>query len=390
LWSLSHDEQHTFAPNFTPAAQRLRDDVFGTAIELHKSFIDASAKKLRQNLGAYFYALNGGRIPADKLALLPHLWSSAFLLTPVVSTTFASVGRMLKSLPAESIGWLLIDEAGQAAPQAAIGAIYRSRRVVSVGDPLQIEPVVTLPGSLADGIARHLGVDPDLWVGPAASVQSVSDAANPYGTTIPRDLGEIRIGVPLLVHRRCENPMFRISNALAYAGLMVHATPAKPSELTNLLGAQVRWFDITGSSEEKWCPEEGEQVATLIRKACAASKGDPDIFVITPFRIVAERMRRRMRQDAAVLKQCGIDDPDAWIAESIGTVHTFQGKEARGVILLLGAPDPAHGGARSWATSNVNLLNVAVSRAKQNFYVVGNRSLWANLGHMKLIARHMS
>lgn len=390
LWTQSHEEQHTFAPNFTPEAQRLRDDVFVAAINLHKAFIDASAKPLRQNLGAYFYALNGGRLPADKQSLLLHLWSSAFLLTPVVSTAFASVGRMLKTLPSESIGWLLIDEAGQATPQAAIGAIYRSRRVVSVGDPLQIEPVVTLPGALADGIARHLGVDSEYWVAPAASAQSLSDTANSYGTTIPRDLGEIRIGMPLLVHRRCENPMFRISNALAYAGLMVHATTAKASEITNLFGAQVRWFNVAGSSQEKWCPEEGNEVAALLLKACEAFKCDPDIFVISPFRIVAEKMRRRMRQETGALKRYGIDDPDAWIAESIGTVHTFQGKQARGVILLLGAPDPAQGGARSWATSNVNLLNVAVSRAKQNFYVVGNRSLWGNLGHMKLITKHVS
>jgi hypothetical protein len=389
LWRLSHDEQQTFAPNFTARAQRLRDDVFVAALELHKAFIDASAKPMRQNLGAYFHALNGGRIPADKQSLLPHLWSSAFILTSVVSTAFASVGRMLKALPSESIGWLLIDEAGQATPQAAVGAIYRAKRVVSVGDPLQIEPVVTLPASLAEGIARHLGVESEHWVAPAASVQSLSDNANAYGTTIPRDLSEIRIGMPLLVHRRCENPMFGISNALAYAGLMVHATSQKSSPITELFGAQVRWIDVSGSSQEKWCPEEGEKVADLLLKGCAAFKGDPGIFVITPFRVVAERMRRRMHQDADALRQSGIDNPDAWIAENIGTVHTFQGKEARGVVLLLGAPDPAQGGARNWATSNVNLLNVAVSRAKQNFYVVGNRSLWGNLGHMKLISKYL-
>lgn len=389
LWKCSHDERQKFAPNFTDKAQRLRDDVFVAALELHKAFIDASAKPMRQNLGAYFHALNGGRIAADKQSLLPHLWSTAFMLTPVVSTAFASVGRMLKSLPSESIGWLLIDEAGQATPQAAVGAIYRAKRVVSVGDPLQIEPVVTLPASLAEGIARHLGVESEHWVAPVASVQSLSDNANAYGTSIPRDLSEMRIGIPLLVHRRCENPMFGISNALAYAGLMVHATSQTSSPITELFGAKVRWFDVAGSSQEKWCPEEGETVADLLLKGCAKFKGDPGIFVITPFRVVAERMRRRMRQDADALRQSGIDNTDAWIAENIGTVHTFQGKEARGVIFLLGAPDAAQGGARNWATSNVNLLNVAVSRAKQNFYVVGNRALWGNLGHMKLISKHL-
>jgi len=389
LWQQSHEDQQIFAPNFTQEAQKLRDDVFVEAINLHKAFIDASAKQLRQNLGAYFYCLNGGKLPHDKRALLPHLWSSAFLLTPVISTTFASVGRMLKDLPAESIGWLLIDEAGQATPQAAIGAIYRAKRVMSVGDPLQIEPVVTLPSSLVHGISRYLGVDPDHWMAPETSVQTVSDAANQYGTTIPRDLSEIRIGTPLLVHRRCEDPMFTISNKLAYNGLMVHATASSDSDITKLFGEQSRWFNIEGSAQEKWCPEEGDFVASMLMKACSNFGGDPDIFVISFFRIVAEKMRQRMRSEMDSLASHGIEDPASWIAGNIGTVHTFQGKEAKAIILLLGAPNPTQNGARNWATSNVNLLNVAVSRAKQNFYVVGNEVLWSDLGHMKLVNRYL-
>ena len=113
---------------------------------------------------------------------------------------------------------------------------------------------------------------------------------------------------------------------------------------------------------------------------------EADIFVISPFRIVAERMRGLMRQQKKRLTAYGINDPESWIQQNIGTVHTFQGKEAQTVILLLGAPSPEQQGARAWATASVNLLNVAVSRAKQNFYVVGNRERWAELGHMKIIA----
>lgn len=390
LWYLSHSEQQIFTPNFTQEVQRLRDVLFVEAVKLHKAFIDASSKQLRQNLGVYFHCLSGNSLPDDKKPLLPHLWSSAFLLTPVMSTTFASVGRMLKEMPRESLGWLLIDEAGQATPQAAIGAIYRAKRVISVGDPLQIEPVVTLPTTLVEGLARFHGVDPYHWMGPDASVQTLSDKANRLGTTIPRDLSEIRIGLPLLVHRRCEDPMFTISNRLAYSGLMVQATPPRESPITRLFGSQTAWFDVRGSTQEKWCPEEGEHVVKMLLAHCAASNGNPEIFVISPFRIVADKMRQRMVAEADKLEKLGIQDPEDWIKGSIGTVHTFQGKETRAVILLLGAPSPSQNGARAWATSNVNLLNVAVSRAKQNFYVVGNRDLWGDMGHMKLIGRYVT
>lgn len=389
LWTLDHEKQQIFSPNFTDETQRLRDDVFVESVRLHKAFIDASSKQLRQNLGAFFSCLSGKALPDDKQALLPHLWSSAFLMTPVVSTAFASVGRMLKTMPKESIGWLLIDEAGQATPQAAIGAIYRAKRVMCVGDPLQIEPVVTLPSALVEGISRHIGVDPQHWIAPDASVQTISDKANKFGATIPRDLSEIRIGTPLLVHRRCEDPMFTISNSLAYNGLMVQATQPKPSDITTLYGVQTQWFDIHGGAQEKWSPEEGDFVTDMLLKRCAENAGNPEIFVISPFRIVAERMGQRIRQEEQRLKSLGMENPNDWIYNNIGTVHTFQGKETKAVILLLGAPSPAQNGARAWATSNVNLLNVAVSRAKQNFYVVGNRELWGDIGHMKIISRYI-
>ncbi|SFL45731.1 AAA domain-containing protein [Nitrosomonas aestuarii] len=306
-----------------------------------------------------------------------------------MSTAFASVGRMLKPMPKESIGWLLIDEAGQATPQAAIGAIYRSKRVMCVGDPLQVEPVVTLPASLIEGISKHFSVDPFHWTAPDASVQTLSDKANSFGTTIPRELSEIRIGSPLLVHRRCEDPMFTISNRLAYNGLMVQATIPSESDITALYGKQSQWFDIQGSAQEKWCPEEGEFIAQMLLKRCSESNGDPEIYVISPFKIVAERMSQRMRLEENKLILYGIESPSDWIYNNIGTVHTFQGKETKAVILLLGAPSPTQTGARNWATSNVNLLNVAVSRAKQNFYVVGNKTLWKDLGNMKFISRYI-
>ncbi len=390
LWGLPHENQQIFTPNFTPQAQRLRDGVFVEAIKLHKAFIDASSKQLRQNLGAYFYCLSGNSLPEDKKPLLPHLWSSAFLLAPVMSTTFASVGRMLKDIPKESIGWLLIDEAGQSTPQAAVGAIYRAKRVISVGDPLQIEPVVTLPRSLVEGISKHFGVDPHHWTAPDASVQTLSDNANRFGTSIPRDLSEIRIGLPLLVHRRCEDPMFTISNRLAYSGLMVQATRPRVSDITDLFGAQTCWFDIRGSAQEKWCPEEGEHVAQMLLKRCAECNGDPEIYVISPFRIVADSMCQRMLAESDRLAMLGIENPSDWVYENIGTVHTFQGKETKAVILLLGAPSPSQNGARVWATSNINLLNVAVSRAKQNLYVVGNKELWGDIGNMKTLSRYIN
>ena len=80
-------------------------------------------------------------------------------------------------------------------------------------------------------------------------------------------------------------------------------------------------------------------------------------------------------------------DPDDWLKSRVGSVHTFQGQEAQTVIAVLGAPKASQQGARGWAAYTPNVLNVMVSRAKQNFYVIGSHAAWAPVGHFRDLAR---
>ncbi|HYR10027.1 MAG TPA: AAA domain-containing protein [Longimicrobium sp.] len=372
-----HAQLHRATPWIDARGQRLRDDVFVAAMRLHRAFIDASAKPLRHNLGVLMNTLAGNGLPTpEKEAILPDLWSSLFFVVPLVSTTFASVERMLGRLPAETFGWLLVDEAGQALPQAAVGALMRSRRAVVVGDPIQIEPVVVLPDTLTHAICRHFGADPDRYNAPAASVQTLADAATPYGAEFEGRHGSRSVGVPLLVHRRCSEPMFGISNAVAYEHLMVNAKGPAPSPIGVALGPS-HWIDVVGSAEEKWSPEEGAAVMDLLRRVQEAGV-TPDLYIVTPFVIVADQLRRLVH-DSGVLR-AWTEDAHAWTRERIGTVHTVQGREAEAVIFVLGAPAPQQTGARSWAGGRPNLLNVALTRAKERLYVIGNRRLWREAG----------
>ncbi|PYQ65352.1 MAG: hypothetical protein DMF53_05690 [Acidobacteria bacterium] len=381
FWERDHAEKQQTPPWLDAGQQRLRDGAFVAAMALHRAFIDAAAKPLRHNLGALMNLFGGRTLPtAEKRALIPDLWSSLFLVVPLVSTTFASVERMLRDLPPESLGWLFVDEAGQALPQAAVGAIFRTRRAVVVGDPAQIEPVVTLPDRLTQAICRHFGVDPDRFNAPDASVQALADAASPFLTELESRQGSRRIGAPLLVHRRCSEPMFGISNAVAYDHLMVQGKVAKPSVIGELLGAS-RWIHIQGSAEEKWCPEEGQAVLKLLDKLTNLELNPnadaPNVYIITPFVVVADRLRRLVEESGLLVRA---KEPRQWIYERIGTVHTVQGREAEAVIFVLGAPAPGQTGARAWAGGRPNLLNVAVTRAQERIYVIGNRELWRQAG----------
>jgi superfamily I DNA/RNA helicase len=282
---------------------------------------------------------------------------------------------------------LLVDEAGQALPQAAVGAFLRTRRAVIVGDPVQIEPIVVLPDTLTHAICRRFGVDPDHFAASSASVQTLADAASAYTSEFQTIVGSRSVGVPLLVHRRCSEPMFGISNAIAYSGMMVPGKSPKPSAIRDVLGPS-RWIHVEGSGEDKWCQEEGGEVLRLLRQMAQVG-AEPDLYIITPFVIVADHLRQTVRESGVLQGWTGEDDW-RWINERIGTLHTAQGREAEAVILVLGAPYPTQTGARGWAGGQPNLLNVAVTRAKEAIYVVGNRQLWREVGFFRELDKRLS
>jgi superfamily I DNA and/or RNA helicase len=110
---------------------------------------------------------------------------------------------------------------------------------------------------------------------------------------------------------------------------------------------------------------------------------DPDVFVITPFRIDASQMREMLAVSDVV--RSITDRPRDWVRDRVGTVHTFQGREAEAALLVLGVPDALQAGARHWAEHPPNLANVAVSRAKKVLYIVGNRELWRMHGSFRAV-----
>ena len=75
-----------------------------------------------------------------------------------------------------------------------------------------------------------------------------------------------------------------------------------------------------------------------------------------------------------------------FLSQSIGTVHTMQGKEADVVFLVLGTHPRDGLRARRWAAETPNLLNVAVSRAKRRLFVIGNMRSWRGEPHFDLLA----
>lgn len=374
-WKNSKNNQQIYCLWITEELNNKRCELFLLSLQLHKAFILNAEKPMKSNMGLVMNYLSGTEMQGNYLKYMNELWNTLFLVVPVISSPFASISRMYKHLGREEIGWLLIDEAGQALPQTALGAIWRSRRVIVVGDPLQVEPVSTAPLSLLEVIGKAWNVE-DI-VSKTLSVQGMADKINKYGT----NREELWIGCPLRVHRRCENPMFNISNKIAYENKMIYATLSKDK---NLPIEKSTWIDCKGNScdgKSHYVPEQGEVIYRQIKK-CIVDNRLPNLYVISPFTTVVNGLKNRIKDLKNEFDFIDSKSLDEWIKKSIGTVHTFQGKEADIVIICLGV-DKEHEGAVNWASKSPNILNVAVTRAKKRIVIVGDKELWGNKPYFK-------
>lgn len=354
-FSLSYEKLQVSKFWFDEKFREEQSQLFIKALAVRKQFLYDNKKHFKNALCIWenpqTYLIRNNFAELFKIA-----WDWINFAIPVISTTFASFGTMFRYLPENSIGNLFIDEAGQALPQASVGAIFRSKRIMAVGDPSQIQPVMTLDKNILSFLAQRYHVADKYLL---SSTQSLMDVASKYGF---KKQDGTWIGIPLWVHRRSSEPMFSISNKISYDNLMVQG---KKEEEVRGKG---KWFNISGIAKDKFVSEQVEFLKEELQKR--RDEFD-DIYIITPFKNVASKLIKELdkidftkRENEKVI--------------NIGTVHTFQGKENKIVYLVLGADSRSKGAAR-WVVSEPNILNVAATRAKEEFYIIGDKALYEHL-----------
>lgn len=369
-------------PWYSKNLKKLNSELFIISLKLHEVFIltaNATSSRISTTLAGFFEYLKGDKSVSRKE--VKAMWDTFFLVIPVVSSTFASIQTMFKDLGQEDLHWLFIDEAGQAVPQAAIGSIWRSKRVGIVGDPFQIEPVVTIPNSITDNISKYFDLT-NQQVNSELSVQSMVDRINPLGTYLTINSKKEWIGIPLRVHRRCISPMFEIANSIAYDNTMYNSTQ-NPKNVS--VKFQTEFIDCKGNVEGRhFVPEQAEIIKDILLDEIKSIGDFPDIFVITPFSEVSYKLNsflfKYLINEIKKYKEIKSEEMGDWLKSHIGTVHTFQGKQAEGVIFCLGLDEKSKGAA-NWSSQKPNLLNVAITRAKYRFIAVGDKNIWFNQPH---------
>ena len=136
------------------------------------------------------------------------------------------------------------------------------------------------------------------------------------------------------------------------------------SKIEELLNSVKKEIDLKNK-------EELEKTIKDLKKIIKKYSTEENIYVISPFRNIVEKLKKE-------LEEINFTSYENSKPINVGTVHTFQGKEADIVFLVLGC-DKESKGAAGWAVCEPNIMNVAASRAKKEFYIIGDKDLYSNL-----------
>lgn len=363
-----------------------RERLLYDALQLQKAVVMSDAfRKNMQLLSQYWGSLSDRKKLQKNFDLdmiFPALLNSLMIAVPVISSTFAAVERFLINCKSESsLGTIIIDEAGQASPHMLVGALFRAQKAIVVGDPKQIEPVQTVQDLFVERIG---GEGIGKYRSKELSVQSLADAQNPFAGIIRNlDGSESWVGCPLVIHRRCKDPMFTVANELSYGGFMINKTMDSDNPIDPCKESCWITYDASNiessTGKDRYIQVQGQIAFALIQKLRARNAEFKDIFIITPFTSVAHGFKTYMQSISDdIVNWTDKDNKSGWLKDNIGTVHTFQGKEAKVVIYMLGCQsDGTANGAIKWV--NANNVNVAFTRAKEYIYVIGDATKWAEL-----------
>jgi hypothetical protein len=253
---------------------------------------------------------------------------------------------------------VIIDEASQCAIPHVLPLLFRARRALIIGDPMQLQHIP--------------GVDSD------QEAFAMADAGISTSWLEQRRLSYLRdscfhaaqqaVGGSLLLdeHFRCHPEIASVTNELFYGGQLTVLTDVRGRPTVENTAA-IEWKPVAGQAERhaggSWINEaEVAEVVETVARLREPGRLPPDttIGVVTPFRAQAELIRRKLNGHRV----------------RVGTVHVFQGGECDIMLFSLVATHTMSIHSINWIDQQLNLWNVAITRAKSHLMVIGDPGVW--------------
>ncbi|MBB5908255.1 caspase, EACC1-associated type [Actinoalloteichus hymeniacidonis] len=256
---------------------------------------------------------------------------------------------------------VIIDEASQCSIPQIIPLLFRARRALIIGDVMQLAHITSLTSQRESTIRRRAGIS-------SAFLEQHRLAFRRHSAFHAAESSH-RGSLLLDEHYRCHPDIAAISNELFYGGALAVLTDIRGRPVVNR--PAVTWAQASGKSER---PQNGgswiNREEVLIVRKCVDYllehlPQDATIGVVTPFKAQQTELMRVLRAEERV---------------RVGTVHTFQGGERDAMVLSLVAGPGMKPGAVSWVNQQLNLWNVAITRARSHLIVVGDREFWSGYG----------
>lgn len=258
---------------------------------------------------------------------------------------------------------LIIDEASQCDIASALPLFYRAKQLVIIGDPQQLKHISQLTETQDKSLATTNGVTDEMFYVMSYTKYSLYDLVEHVIQTHDED--------PLLLneHYRCHREIVSFSNQYYYGQQLTIATDERKLLNHPTIHTRILWHHIKGKtihSKSPYNEQEAERVVEeLLRLLTMVPTLNASIGIVSLFRAQSEIITEKLK------KFHDIVETDI----TIGTAHRFQGDERDIILFSPAVSEGVKPGTLHWIQTTNQLINVAVTRARSLFIIVGDREV---------------